>query len=419
MKLAAASTSTQKSEKSLLYWEVKRMNDAKISQLSDWLSEWERDSVEIEQVQAHSLGELTLFIVDMKVTRSSTDSEGRRSSRTFRQTGVVYFDQRFDLPWFSVSPTIQGITGRLFAWLGMPDVNFEDSPTFSQQFQVVAHVEPTVRALLTREIRQHLESTAQLSIGGYRKHLMIYRREHVCGPSERDELVSEAVRVIELFWRAHDELDRRPDLHREAAPNDALAFAENMGGFAGQLLKQRLMQLKLTRESLEHFLQLPAPRKIPAGMVKQLRGQSAVFVFMGAFFVFGGSFILAMTLGLPGSIPTWAGVPGGALMVMLGIVIATAALSYRSRINRTLHRGMIEKGIITQVDRSDVKVNDEWRYLVKLKLDSGSELSVAVYGDAGRRAQRIKESGQRVRVLLDPNNPRFGICVDLLLIWET
>ena len=396
------------------------MSDARNEErLVEWLSDWVGESVRFEALESHAIGDMNLYVVDMTYTQSTSDGDGHRSTRTIKQTGVVYFDERFDLPSFTVTPTTAGIARALLSMLGAPDINFDDTPEFSRRFQVIGYVESAVRILLTHELRQYLESIPKVSVAGNGKHLVVYRREHLCDSQEREQLVQHAVRMIEMFWQAHDGLDQRTDVHRETRPEDALDFAEKMGGIAGAALRRQLLQLKLTRREVEDFLSQTPPRRIPIGLHRQVLGQSIVFVFMGAFFVLMGCLVFALTLALPNSIPVWIGIPGGVFTSLIGFAIGGFATSYRGRLKRTLQAGEIASATITDIKRTDVTVNNERRYLLKLRLDNGESVSVSIYGEAAERAKRKRDGGQRVRLLLDPKNRKLGgICVDLLLIWD-
>jgi len=112
------------------------------------------------------LGDARLAVVEMGYTRVNRSDSGHTTTKV-RQTAVVLDDGQLDLPLFNLSPTLKGVTGFLMSFAGdMGDINFQDSPDFSQQYHLHAWNETAARVLFTPALREFFSQNVGWSVRG-------------------------------------------------------------------------------------------------------------------------------------------------------------------------------------------------------------------------------------------------------------
>ncbi|MFL6590949.1 MAG: hypothetical protein ACJ8M4_12345 [Chthoniobacterales bacterium] len=82
------------------------------------------------------------------------------------------------------------------------DIDFSDSPVFSEAFVLRGKDEPAIRTLFSAKLRQALEATPDLMIEGNAERLFIFRENYRCKPEEFSPAVERDKRILALFFEA-------------------------------------------------------------------------------------------------------------------------------------------------------------------------------------------------------------------------
>jgi hypothetical protein len=83
-----------------------------------------------------------------------------------------------------------------------------------------------------------------------------------------------------------------------------------------------------------------------------------------------------------------------------------------------LRHGQFTLGKVTEVKKTNVKVNKQQRYKIHITYDmNGTDFmsSYNGYGDDVRIARQKRESGETIGVLFDPRTPKKTIMADTLV----
>jgi hypothetical protein len=124
-----------------------------------------------------------------------------RGSQTVRQTISRMQSSLLHLPSFILFP--ETILFRLGDKItGRKDIDFSDSPVFSQAFVLRGEDDPAVRALFSPKLRQALEATPKLTIEGNGDHLFIFRGAHRLKPEEFSATIEQDKKILALFFEA-------------------------------------------------------------------------------------------------------------------------------------------------------------------------------------------------------------------------
>jgi len=124
-----------------------------------------------------------------------------RSSQTHQQTVSRMQSSLLHLPMFLLFPeTMLSKFGDTI--MGRKDIDFSDSPVFSEAFILRGDDEIAVRALFSSKLRQALEATPKLTIEGNADRLFIFRADHRIKPEEFSATIEEDKRIAALFFEA-------------------------------------------------------------------------------------------------------------------------------------------------------------------------------------------------------------------------
>src|SRR6266513_442546 len=149
----------------------------------------------LEAVQTPELG-FTLF--DLQYTVGS----GRNSS-TYQQTVSRMQSSLLCLPSFILFPeTIFSKLGETI--MGRKDIDFSDSPVFSEAFVLRGDDDTAIRALFAAKLRHLLEATPDLTVEGNADHLFIFRAGHRLKPEEFSATIEEDKKILALFFEAQE-----------------------------------------------------------------------------------------------------------------------------------------------------------------------------------------------------------------------
>ena len=122
---------------------------------------------------------------------------GGRSSSTHYICGVVWERDGVAFPRFALSP--EGWLSRIGQMFGMQDIDFDDSPEFSRQYQLKGPDETAIRTLFTPTLRRFLESTPNQRVAGGGHSLIWFRRGRLPSAEELDEFLELGDQVRRRF----------------------------------------------------------------------------------------------------------------------------------------------------------------------------------------------------------------------------
>jgi hypothetical protein len=382
------------------------------------LSELFSDDVSIEVLQQQDAFGAALAVVQMEY-RVGEPSKG--TSR-IRQTAVLLRDAEMHLPQFALWPSRGGFSrGLLGNLMGMPDIDFTDSPEFSAAYHLHSWNEAATRVLFQAEVRDAFARTEGWSARGLRQWLVVYKEKYVCPEQQLDSFVSESLQLLEPLHRAEGVLDQHPEIERSLDLGQFSKQLESEGGLVSTLISKQLRRQQVTPGELQRFVAQPPPRSsIPPGLRRQVLGDSLFLVILGGFFcLFGIIFFLGILLSAAGNFD----------IVMLLFSVAFAAvgagmlfftLRFRQRKTRILHRGLVCEGRIAKVERTSVEVNGRRRYHLHLNYHVEGKACSAkanLYANV-EKARDLSASDTPVRLLVDPQDPNRVLCLDTLLVFE-
>ncbi|MEZ6096095.1 MAG: DUF3592 domain-containing protein [Pirellulaceae bacterium] len=200
--------------------------------------------------------------------------------------------------------------------------------------------------------------------------------------------------------------------------------ATELGGFAAGAIKRQLLKHSVTQQEIDTFRQSNIPRRIPSGLMRQMAGDTFPLIPIGIVFVVAG-LILGTVLLLPGDQhdPAMAALFMSAF-VTIGSLMAGITYWFRNNKSRILSRGKMETGVITEVKRTDTRVNNQQLHRVTVVYPNGAGSSNQMtakcnaYSMGANNAYRLQASATPIQILVDPANPQKIICLDLVTVFE-
>ena len=147
-------------------------------------------------LEATTTPELAFTIFDYSYTIGSG-----RSSTTYSQTISRMQSSLLQLPSFILFPeTFFSKLGD--RWATQKDINFADTPVFSETFILRGEDEAAIRALFTLTLRKALEKFTYLSIEGMGDHVFLFRNNRRLKPEQFSPTIEENKRILALFFEA-------------------------------------------------------------------------------------------------------------------------------------------------------------------------------------------------------------------------
>jgi tetratricopeptide (TPR) repeat protein len=123
-----------------------------------------------------------------------------KQSRTYSQTVTRVQSPRLQLPAFELRP--EGILLKIAQSLGMRDIDFEGSPTFSKMYLLRGQDEAAIRLTFSPALLQYCEQNRGLWISGVGDMLWIHRENKRAKPADLAAFAADALQVAELFLHA-------------------------------------------------------------------------------------------------------------------------------------------------------------------------------------------------------------------------
>jgi len=105
--------------------------------------------------------------------------------------------------------------------------------------------------------------------------------------------------------------------------------------------------------------------------------------------------------------------------MIIGTAIAYITYQYREVRRRCLADGNLVKGTVSGIAQSNVVVNNQPRQIATLEYSvDGRTLqsTVNVHGQQTKLASSLKDSGDPVNVLVNPEDPTRIVCTDFLVL---
>lgn len=147
--------------------------------------------------------ELKFILFDYAYTKDDTET-----TTTIHQTIARIQAPLLKLPSFFLFP--ETIFSKAKVLFGGADINFPDSPRFSDQFILRGQDEAAVRAIFSPALRQALEPLYDLTMEGADDVLFIFRAGRRIEPDELVVRIEENKRILALFVEAQQANEARP-----------------------------------------------------------------------------------------------------------------------------------------------------------------------------------------------------------------
>ncbi len=381
--------------------------------------------LESPRILKHSLG--CDVLVDVGWFEHDSDGPGHSVEHT-----VVFLHRpQTKLPEFEIRPR-KGLgekaLGMLVSLLGVPTMEFEDEPDFSQRYSVVTANPESVRLLLGREAIDSLLSVDDLFLKFSGRGVLLSRRS-VDGSSggrtsigtgegggitrrnTHDHRLDEAAShsLLEDALVAAGPIVDDPEVGHHAADavegtyaEEAVRHLTDQGGFVGRQMAKTL----ITSEMLNAVRIAATPRAgIPAQIARKAWGGTtfplAIAPLFGLIFAGIGTAIL-----IGGQIEGLAFLGVG----FLALVISGFVLRHRLIRKRLITDGVVVMGRLAGVERTTTSVNDDMIHKITVDTQDGGEPMVMKMGSApARQARRMMEENPETWILRDPRKASRGL----------
>jgi hypothetical protein len=126
-----------------------------------------------------------------------------KSQHTTHQTIARMRAPLLKLPPFLLFP--ETIFSKIAVVFGQTDVNFEDSPDFSDRYILRGHNEAALRAIFSPALRQALTPLDHLTIEGADDVLFIFRTDRRIKPDDLVSRIEEEKKILALFFEAQQQ----------------------------------------------------------------------------------------------------------------------------------------------------------------------------------------------------------------------
>ncbi len=388
------------------------------SEMAGELSELFGESVDLEPCECREIGGKAVRIAQFSYLPRRVNPQ-HQARRQVNQTAIVLHDPDLDLPHFTLEPSHPAWVTKTAGSFG--DLNFEDSPVFSEQYFLRGWIEPSIRQLFSLEVREYFSEHLGWNVVGSKNLLVVFKHNTVCPREQQEMFVQDALAIMELLQQAETNLDSIEGMRRQTQPDDIMATLQSWDGFTGRGMRKTIRQLALTPAELEEFLAASIPRPIPPGMKRQVLGHYLPFAIGGGVFFCTG-FVLAVVWPRFDEAPTdivltWL---MAAVFMMVGGLMFYFTMHHRWRKARLLSRGILAQGTVVGIQKTNTSINNQIRHHVALKFkDPVSGRIVKAnsneYALGVDRAREFLATQESVSVLIDPHDPTHVICPQLLM----
>jgi hypothetical protein len=345
-----------------------------------------------------------------RITFGQISSAGMEGNVRLRGPALVLEAGSLDMSRFQMAPETRA--NSTFGLYGGSDIDFDDSPKFSDAYFLHSWAEEPTRILFTKELRDWFARHCGWRVRARGRVLLLYRLSNV---PELDDatFVKQGQKICSLFRAGEHELDLRPDVSREGSHEDMKRTAAKMG--LGNTYQKYVDRQKVTPDELSRFEMQAPPREIPPGMKRQLVKYNFLSGGLGV------AFLLMATGTIIKNHETAEhfGVVGVLATVALTLILFP--LYRRMQKARILSEGPRTTGEVNRVERTNTSVNDRQLYRIYLSYEVNGVCHSSVitgFQDQADRARRFVDSGEPVQLLYDPGSPRQCVCLDLVFVHE-
>lgn len=121
-----------------------------------------------------------------------------KSRHTHVVSGLIWERDDVSLPTFTLMP--EGWFSRLGDWFSKRDIDFVESPEFSQVYQLKGPDEPAIRQLFTADLRRFFEATPNQKVNGGGRFLFWWSDKALPAPDKLDEWLELGDHVRRRFF---------------------------------------------------------------------------------------------------------------------------------------------------------------------------------------------------------------------------
>ena len=386
--------------------------------LSIELSEMFSGPVAVDPLEEHHNDGMDITVCEFEY---SVEGGSETPDTHYRQTAVVLTSEDLELPKFSLSPKPKGVFRLLRSLVGgFGALEFADTPEFSKLYDVHGWSETPVRILFIKSIRDHFTNQPGWSVRGFGKRMIIFKQSKIYAAKDREGFVGDALEIMQLFRDGEEALDAQPDVRRQTDAADILATTDRMGGFVGGSLRRQLEKFMTSPGELQMFASSAAPRRIPASIKRQVMGDNFPLIPVGLLFVVVGIVAgVSFLMFGEGKMAAMMGLPFLFVFPVVGGLMSGLTFVHRRNKGRLLKHGIMTSGTITEVTNSGSVNHQQTEHKVKLQYQRDGKMIPAgckAVSLGATQAQQLAESGDQVRILVDPENPEHVCCLELLVI---
>ena len=122
-----------------------------------------------------------------------------KHSHTEHRCGMIWESDDVSFPKFALGP--EGWFSKMGAWFGKQDIDFADSPEFSDRYRLTGLNESSIRELFTREIRQFFAVTPYQQVVGGGRFLIWWFDDTLPSVKHLDEWLEKGDQVRRRFFK--------------------------------------------------------------------------------------------------------------------------------------------------------------------------------------------------------------------------
>jgi hypothetical protein len=149
-------------------------------------------SRKVRNVMRGEIQDIAVSLFDYRYTTGSG-----KHNHTHSQTVLLFESERLALPFFTLRP--EGFFHRMAGAFGYEDIDFDDSPAFSDAYLLKGGDEDRIRAIFTPEVRAYYTRHDRLCTEGERGRLVHYRADRRVSPERIESWLQEGLDVLDLF----------------------------------------------------------------------------------------------------------------------------------------------------------------------------------------------------------------------------
>lgn len=179
-----------------------------------------------------------------------------------------------------------------------------------------------------------------------------------------------------------------------------------------------LRDVSVTRDDLQNFLSAGPPRMIPRGIQRQvIYDNFQALMIVTLIGTLAGVLSLAEANQSRNIVNACIGFAMLASVTLMHVIRFT----YRRKRWRLLREGRLTSGSVTKAIKSNIQSTEGTPYTVTVIYKGeicDQTVTLEIRGQQGARAAQCAESGQTIRVLVDPLDKKHILCPDFLDIFE-